>query len=83
MFLINKAFKYLWIIYIFCENYDIVVKNSIARSAKHQYLSYSEGDFEFFGPHGQHIALIGVKFGKVLGVVVHSSAPNFTPLMQR
>jgi len=34
-----------------------IFTSSIARSAKHRYLSYSEADFEvFFAPQVQHVA---------------------------
>jgi len=37
---------------------------SITRSAKHRYLSYSEGDFEVFRPAGAtYVAPMGMKFG--------------------
>jgi len=51
----------------------MMVIGSIARSAKRQYLSYSEGDFNvFFDPQGQRFAPMGVKFGTPYQIVPSS-----------
>jgi len=39
-----------------------LVAGSIVGSTKCRYLSYLEGDFEFFVPHGRHVALMGGEF---------------------
>ena len=41
----------------------LFITGNIARSASRRYLVYSEADFEFFAPKGQHVAPMGVKFG--------------------
>jgi len=59
-----------------------MITGSIACSASHHYLVYSEADFEVFDPQGQHVASMGVKFGSEEGTApsVPSSVPNFTPI---
>jgi len=42
----------------------IIFTGSIAQSARHRYLIYSEADFEvFFALQERHVAPMGVKFG--------------------
>jgi len=45
-----------------------------------RYLSYSVTQrpiLRFFAPHGQHVALMGVKFGMEEGTACQISMPNF------
>jgi len=55
----NVLFVFFW-----CFN---VLTGSIAYSAKRQYLSYSEGDFEVYRPC----------CGRQVALMVHSTMPNF------
>jgi len=63
-----------------------VITGSIARSAKHRYVSYSYADFEGFRPAGATRCTDGreIWHGEVdlrSGPKIHSSMPNFTPIV--
>jgi len=45
-----------------CVAHADTIIDSIARSARRQYLIYSETDFELFAPQGRRVAPMGVKF---------------------
>jgi len=53
---------------------------SIARSASHQYLIYSEADFEVFRPAGATRCTDGGEICHGEGTEGPSSMPNFSPI---
>ena len=54
------------------DGYDL---RSIARRSTHQYLTYSEADFQVFRPAGATRCTDGVKFG-----TEEETVPNFSPI---
>ena len=63
--------------------FSFFITGSIARSASRRYLVYSEAHFEVLRPAGATRCTDGVKFVAEEETKGGSSAPNFTPWVQR